>query len=164
MELEPNAEWGVIKKYLYSLLPDLTAFLTTIILAVVVYFIGTRIIKFLMKTYDRWAERKEVDEGVIEAAKSMGAGTWTIIFRVLLVEARISLIVGMTIALGTILGYSAMAGVIGGGGLGDIAIRYGYYRYESEIMIVTIIILVIIVQVLQALGMMISKKLDRRNK
>lgn len=107
---------------------------------------------------------KEVDEGVIEAAKSMGAGTWTIIFRVLLVEARISLIVGMTIALGTILGYSAMAGVIGGGGLGDIAIRYGYYRYESEIMIVTIIILVIIVQVLQALGMMISKKLDRRNK
>ncbi len=107
---------------------------------------------------------KEVDEGVIEAAKSMGAGTWTIIFRVLLVEARISLIVGMTIALGTILGYSAMAGVIGGGGLGDIAIRYGYYRYESDIMIVTIIILVIIVQVLQALGMMISKKLDRRNK
>lgn len=107
---------------------------------------------------------QEVDEGVIEAAKSMGAGTWTIIFRVLLVEARISLIVGMTIALGTILGYSAMAGVIGGGGLGDIAIRYGYYRYESEIMIVTIIILVIIVQILQALGMMISKKLDRRNK
>lgn len=107
---------------------------------------------------------KEVDEGVIEAAKSMGAGTWTIIFRVLLVEARISLIVGMTIALGTILGYSAMAGVIGGGGLGDIAIRYGYYRYESDIMLVTIIILVIIVQVLQALGMMISKKLDRRNK
>lgn len=107
---------------------------------------------------------KEVDEGVIEAAKSMGAGTWTIIFKVLLVEARTSLIVGMTIALGTILGYSAMAGVIGGGGLGDIAIRYGYYRYQSDIMIVTIVILVLIVQVLQALGMMLSKKLDRRNK
>lgn len=107
---------------------------------------------------------KEVDEGVIEAAKSMGAGTWTIIFKVLLVEARTSLIVGTTIALGTILGYSAMAGVVGGGGLGDIAIRYGYYRYQSNIMIVTIVILVIIVQVLQALGMMLSKKLDRRNK
>lgn len=107
---------------------------------------------------------KEVDEGVIEAAKSMGAGTGTIIFRVLLVEARISLIVGITIALGTILGYSAMAGVIGGGGLGDIAIRYGYYRYQTDIMVVTIVILVVIVQVLQAIGMMLSKRLDRRNK
>ena len=106
---------------------------------------------------------QEVDEGVIEAAKSMGAGTWTIIFRVLLVEARTSLIVGVTIALGTI-GYSAMAGVVGGGGLGDIAIRYGYYRYQTDIMVVTIVILVLIVQVLQALGMMLSKKLDRRNK
>lgn len=94
----------------------------------------------------------------------MGAGTWTIIFRVLLVEARTSLIVGVTIALGTILGYSAMAGVVGGGGLGDIAIRYGYYRYQTDIMVVTIVILVLIVQVLQALGMMLSKKLDRRNK
>ena len=107
---------------------------------------------------------QEVDEGVIEAAKSMGAGTRTIIFRVLLVEARTSLIVGVTIALGTILGYSAMAGVVGGGGLGDIAIRYGYYRYQTDIMVVTIVILVLIVQVLQALGMMLSKKLDRRNK
>ncbi len=107
---------------------------------------------------------KEVDAGVIEAARSMGAGPWTIIFKVLLVESRTSLIVGTTIALGTILGYSAMAGVVGGGGLGDIAIRYGYYRYESDIMIVTIIILVLIVQVLQALGMMLSKRLDRRNK
>lgn len=101
---------------------------------------------------------------MIEAAKSMGAGTRTIIFRVLLVEARTSLIVGVTIALGTILGYSAMAGVVGGGGLGDIAIRYGYYRYQTDIMVVTIVILVLIVQVLQALGMMLSKKLDRRNK
>lgn len=107
---------------------------------------------------------KEVDEGVIEAARSMGAGKATIIFKVLLVEARTSLIVGTTIALGTILGYSAMAGVVGGGGLGDIAIRYGYYRYQTDIMVVTIVILVLIVQVLQALGMMLSKKLDRRNK
>lgn len=71
MELEPNAEWGVIKKYLYSLLPDLTAFLSTIILAVVVYFIGTRIIKFLMKTYDRWADHREVDEGVRQFLHSL---------------------------------------------------------------------------------------------
>ena len=107
---------------------------------------------------------QEVDEGVIEAAKSMGAGTWTIIFRVLLVEARTSLIVGVTIALGTILGYSAMAGAVGGGGLGNIAIRYGYYRYQPDIMIVTIVILIVLVQILQGIGMMLSKKLDRRNK
>ena len=106
----------------------------------------------------------EVDSGVIEAAKSMGASTMQIITKVMLVEARTSLIVGVTITLGTVLGYSAMAGTIGGGGLGDIAIRYGYYRYQTDIMVVTIVILVLIVQVLQALGMMLSKKLDRRNK
>lgn len=105
---------------------------------------------------------QEVDKGVIEAAQSMGAGTFTIIWKVLMVEARTSLIVGMTIALGTILGYSAMAGVVGGGGLGDIAIRYGYYRYQSDIMIVTIVILVILVQALQGIGMMASRILDKR--
>lgn len=105
---------------------------------------------------------KEVEQGVIEAAQSMGAGTFTIIRKVLLAEARTSLLVGVTIALGTILGYSAMAGVVGGGGLGDIAIRYGYYRYQTDIMVVTIVILVVIVQILQWLGMMLSKKLDRR--
>lgn len=105
---------------------------------------------------------KEVDKGVIEAAHSMGAGTLTIIWKVLLAEARTSLLVGVTIAVGTILGYSAMAGVVGGGGLGDIAIRYGYYRYETAIMIVTIVILVVLVQILQGLGMMFAKKLDRR--
>lgn len=106
---------------------------------------------------------KEVDKGVIEAAESMGAGTFTIIWKVLLAEARTSLLVGVTIAVGTILGYSAMAGVVGGGGLGDIAIRYGYYRYETEIMIVTIVILVVLVQILQGIGMIVSKKLDRRH-
>lgn len=105
---------------------------------------------------------KEVDRGVIEAAKSMGAGNWTIIWKVMIMEARTSLLVGVTIALGTILGYSAMAGTVGGGGLGDIAIRYGYYRYEFDIMIVTVVILVVLVQVLQGIGMMLSKKLDRR--
>lgn len=106
---------------------------------------------------------KEVDKGVIEAAQSMGAGTFHVIYKVLLPEAKTSLLVGVTIAIGTILGYSAMAGVVGGGGLGDIAIRYGYYRYETGIMIVTIVILVILVQILQGLGMMLSKKLDRRH-
>ena len=75
---------------------------------------------------------KEVDGGVIEAAKSMGASNFQIITRVLLVEARTSILVGATIAIGTILGYSAMAGTVGGGGLGDIAIRYGYYRYQTD--------------------------------
>lgn len=105
---------------------------------------------------------KEVDKGVIEAAQSMGAGSFTIIIKVLLVEARTSIIVGVTIALGTILGYSAMAGAVGGGGLGDIAIRYGYYRYQPDIMIVTIVILILLVQILQGIGMLVSAKLDRR--
>lgn len=82
---------------------------------------------------------KEVDHGVVEAAMSMGAGTGQIIGKVMLAEARTSLLVGVTIAIGTILGYSAMAGVVGGGGLGDIAIRYGYYRYETDVMVVTIV-------------------------
>ena len=90
---------------------------------------------------------KEVDEGVIEAARSMGASNLRIIVKVLLVEARTSLINGATIAVGTILGYSAMAGTIGGGGLGDIAIRYGYHRYQADIMIVTVVLLVILVQI-----------------
>lgn len=106
----------------------------------------------------------EVDRGVIEAAQSMGAGTMTIIIRVLLVEARTSILVGVTIALGTILGYSAMAGIVGGGGLGDIAMRYGYYRYEKEIMFVAVILLVVLVQIFQTLGMKMSVKLDRRQR
>lgn len=105
---------------------------------------------------------KEVDSGVVEAATAMGAGTMRIIVKVLLVEARTSLITGATIAIGTILGYSAMAGAVGGGGLGDIAVRYGYYRYQTDIMIVTVVLLVVIVQVFQSVGMLIANKLDRR--
>ncbi len=104
----------------------------------------------------------EVDQGVIEAAQSMGASTFAIVCKVLLAEAKTSLIVGSTIATGTILGYSAMAGVVGGGGLGDIAIRYGYYRYQTDIMLVTVVLLVVLVQILQIIGMRISKKTDRR--
>ena len=105
---------------------------------------------------------KEVEPGVIEAAVSMGAGTGTIIWKVLLAEARTSLLVGVTIAVGTILGYSAMAGTVGGGGLGDIAIRYGYYRYQTSIMIVTVVLLVILVQIFQSIGMFLAAKLDKR--
>ncbi len=106
----------------------------------------------------------EVDKGVIEAAKSMGAGTTRIILKVLLVEARTSLVTGSTIALGTILGYSAMAGTVGGGGLGDIAVRYGYYRYQSDIMIVTVVLLIVLVQVFQSIGMFVAAKINKRNK
>lgn len=105
---------------------------------------------------------KEVDPGVIEAAKAMGAGNLRIIVKVLLVEARTSLITGCTIAIGTILGYSAMAGVVGGGGLGDIAVRYGYYRWKTEIMIVTVILLIVLVQIFQSVGMMLASRLDKR--
>ena len=105
---------------------------------------------------------KEVSPGVIEAARSMGASNRTIVFRVLLVEAKTSLIVGATITLGTILGYSAMAGTVGGGGLGSIAIQYGYYRYQADIMIVTVILLIAIVQIFQFVGMRLASAIDRR--
>lgn len=104
----------------------------------------------------------EVDSGVIEAAQSMGASIKTIVFKVLIPEAKTSLLTGCTIALATILGYSAMAGIVGGGGLGDIAIRYGYYRYQVDIMFITVIMLVILVQILQEIGMRIAKKTDKR--
>jgi D-methionine transport system permease protein len=105
---------------------------------------------------------KEVDRGVVEAAISMGAKTGTIVWKVLIGEARTSLLVGMTIVLGTVLGYSAMAGVVGGGGLGDIAIRYGYYRYETGVMLVTLVFIVGIVQLMQGVGSLLAKKLDHR--
>ena len=105
---------------------------------------------------------KEVDAGVIEAAKSMGATTWQIIWKVLLPEAKPSLLVGAAISITTILGYSAMAGFVGGGGLGAIAINYGYYRYQTDMMLVTVVILVVIVQIIQETWMKLSKISDKR--
>ena len=105
---------------------------------------------------------KEVDKGVIEAARSMGANNFTIVTKVLLVEARTSLVTGATIAMGTILGYSAMAGTVGGGGLGDIAVRYGYHRWQTDIMLVTVVLIILLFQLFQNTGMMIAKKLDKR--
>lgn len=107
---------------------------------------------------------KEVDHGVIEAAESLGAKTSTIVWKVLLGEARTSLVVGVTIAFATILGYSAMAGVLGGGGLGKIAIDYGYYRYNTPVMVATIVILVLLVQLFQKIGMLIADRLDKRKR
>ena len=105
---------------------------------------------------------KEVDAGVIEAAKSMGASTFQIVWKVLLPEAKPSLLVGAAISITTILGYSAMAGFVGGGGLGAIAINHGYYRYEVGLVLVTAAILVIIVQIIQEVMMRLSKATDRR--
>lgn len=107
---------------------------------------------------------KEVDCGVVEAAESMGASISQIIWKVLLPEARTSLLIGVTIAVGTILGYSAMAGAVGGGGLGDLAIRYGYHRYETFMMMATLVLLVLIAQLLQTAGMRLAFNFDRRRR
>lgn len=107
---------------------------------------------------------KEVDGGVIEAAKAMGSSNFQIITRVLLPEAKPSLLVGLTIAITTILAYSAMAGFTGGGGLGAIATNYGYYRYQTDVMLITVAVLVIIVQIFQEVGIRIVNKLDKRLK
>lgn len=105
---------------------------------------------------------KETDAGIIEAAKSMGASNMQIVTKVYLPEARPSLLTGAAISITTILGYSAMAGFVGGGGLGTIAINYGYYRYQTDIMILTVIILVIIVQLIQEAGNRLSRNTDKR--
>ena len=104
----------------------------------------------------------EVDNGVVEAAQSMGASTWQIITKVLLPEAMPSLINGSAVAAITILGYSAMSGAVGGGGLGKIALSYGYYRYQTDIMIATVILLIIIVQIFQSFGNWATRRSDKR--
>ncbi|OJV66458.1 MAG: methionine ABC transporter permease [Clostridiales bacterium 38-18] len=101
----------------------------------------------------------EVDGGVIEAATAMGANQWEIITKVMLPEALPALILGTTITIINLIGYSAMAGAVGGGGIGDLAIRYGYHRFQTDVMIATIIILVIMVQLLQSLGNWLANRL-----
>ena len=105
---------------------------------------------------------REVNQGVIEAAKSMGASTWQIVSKVLLPEAVPSLISGGTITVGTILGYGAMAGIIGGGGLGKIAIQYGYYNYKYLVMWAAVIGLIVLVQIFQSVGGHLATRLDKR--
>lgn len=106
----------------------------------------------------------DVDSGVIEAAKAMGANDFQIIFKVMLPESLPSLIMGASLATITLVGYTAMAGIVGGRGLGDIAMRFGYYRYQTDIMIVTIVLLVLFVQAIQNIGHIVSKKIDKRGK
>lgn len=104
----------------------------------------------------------EVKKGVVEAAVAMGASEWQIVFRVLVPEALSSLILNLTIATIGLIGASAMAGFVGGGGLGDLAIAYGYQRFETDIMIITVLLLVVLVQVVQTVGNQLSRKIRRR--
>ena len=106
----------------------------------------------------------DVDAGVIEAARAMGANNFQIITKVLLVESKTSLMTGFTITTGLLLGYSAMSGTVGGGGLGDIAVRYGYYRWQTDIMIITVVLLIVIFQIIQNIGTKLSAKLDHRKR
>lgn len=103
----------------------------------------------------------EIDHGVIEAAQSMGASPMQIIYKVLLPESLHSIVLGITLAVIALIGYSAMAGVLGGGGLGDLAIRYGYQRFQPDVMIVTVVILILMVQFIQFIGDTLSKKLNK---
>jgi D-methionine transport system permease protein len=105
---------------------------------------------------------REVDPGVLEAAQAMGASTWQIVFKVLLPEAKAGLISGVTITAVALISYSAMAGVVGGGGLGDLAIRYGYERFQTDVMFVTIVIMIVMVQVMQWIGDKIVASVSRK--
>ena len=107
---------------------------------------------------------KEVSSGVIEAAKSKGSNSFQIIFKVLLPEARPSLYVGAAICMTSILSYSAMAGFVGGGGLGAIALNYGYYRYQTDMMLIAVVVLVVIVQLVQEFWMRLARYSDKRGK
>ena len=103
----------------------------------------------------------EIDHGVIEAAQAMGASPMQIIRKVLLPEALHSIVLGITLAVIALIGYSAMAGTLGGGGLGDLAIRYGYQRFQMDVMLITVVVLIVMVQSIQSLGDYFSKKLNK---
>lgn len=105
---------------------------------------------------------KEVDGGVVEAALAMGASPWQIIYKVLIPEALPSLVLGLTITAVNLIGYSAMAGAVGGGGLGDLAVRYGYQRFRGDIMLLTVAILIVLVQLMQTLGDWAASRLSRK--
>ncbi|QHT60356.1 ABC transporter permease [Paenibacillus lycopersici] len=105
---------------------------------------------------------REVDRGVIEAAQAMGASRWDIVRRVLLLEARPGLLAGVTITSVTLVSYTAMSGVIGGGGLGDLALRYGYQRFQTDVMFVTVALLIVLVQLLQMAGDYLVRRFSRK--
>ncbi len=105
---------------------------------------------------------KEVDWGVIEASLAVGASVPQVIIRVLIPEALPSIILGITMTIINILGYSTMAGAIGGGGLGDLAVRYGLYRFQTDVLLATIVVLIIYVEIVQAIGNLVAKKLNKK--
>lgn len=105
---------------------------------------------------------REVDKGVIEAAIASGASPWLIIREVLLPEARPGIVLALTVTIISLLGYTAMAGIVGGGGIGDLAIRFGYYRFQTEVMVATVAILVVLVQVIQFAGDRVARAIDKR--
>jgi D-methionine transport system permease protein len=105
---------------------------------------------------------REVPRGVIEAAHAMGASELQIVWRVLLVEARSGLVLALTVLAISFLSYSAVAGVVGGGGIGDLAIRYGYYRFQTDVMVLTVAVLVVLVQIIQFTGNFIARRIDKR--
>lgn len=105
---------------------------------------------------------KDVPRGVIEAAHAMGASELQIVVRVLLVEARAGLVLALTVLAISFLSYSAVAGVVGGGGIGDLAIRYGYYRFETDVMVITVAVLIALVQLIQFAGTRIARRIDQR--
>ncbi|MEF3302428.1 methionine ABC transporter permease [Paenibacillus sp. GYB003] len=108
------------------------------------------------------ASLREVNKGVIEAAVAAGAKPWLIIREVLLPEAKPGIISGLTITAISLLGFSAMAGTVGGGGIGDLAIRFGYYRYNNEVLFTTVIVLIVMVQLIQWFGDWAARKVDKR--
>jgi D-methionine transport system permease protein len=107
---------------------------------------------------------KEVDHGVIDAALAMGASSWQTITRALLPEALPSLFLGAAVTAVNLVGYSAMAGAIGGGGLGDLAIRFGYQRFQTNVMVMTVLVLIILVQAMQLIGEWVANRLDHRGR
>ncbi len=114
--------------------------------------------------YARFVEQSlnEIPKGIIETAQSMGATTWQLVWKFLYVEARSSLVIGFTTAVISFVSYSTIMGVVGGGGIGDFAIRYGYQRYETDIMYTAIVLIIILVEMFQWLGLKLAKKLDKR--
>ena len=107
---------------------------------------------------------EEIDAGVVEAARCMGATNWQIITRVLLVESVPSLLRGLSITIITIFGYTAVTGAVGAGGLGNIAFRFGYQRYQSDVMYATIVLVVILVCIIQSVCNLLARKADKRNR
>jgi len=108
------------------------------------------------------ASLREIDRGVIEAAESCGASPWLIMKDVLLPEAKPGMIAGLTVTIISLLSYSAMAGIVGGGGIGDLAIRFGYYRFQNDVMLITVIILIILVQLIQFIGDRLAKAASKK--